>query len=355
MLLAHVGDADAQHHRHHRGKALGNGGHGQRNGYHEGLQDGGEGIVAHHQQIKDEDEHADAQHQLAERLAQLSQLALEGRLFLLGLGQHMGDLAHLRVHAGGGDDGSAAAIDHGAAHVAHIFPVAQRHLAAGQQLHRLGDGDALSGKRSLLNFQRSALQQPSIGGNGVAGLQHHHVAGHQLAALHHQLVAVPQHLAPGSGHGLERLNGGLGLALLHHAQNGVEQHHGQNDKHLREALAAERVGDGGDRRRGHEDQQHGILQLGQKALEEGGLFRLLQLVGAELGEARLRLRRRQALRRAVQLVQYLLGGEIVVVTHGDSPSSISIFLFPHNKRLIHRHGLCMSLILSGHNGRSAPG
>ena len=306
MALTHIGHADAQHHRHHGGQTLRDGGHGQRHGDHERFQNGGEGVVAHHHQIKDEDEHADAQHQLAERLAQLGQLPLERRLLLLGLGQHMGDLAHLRIHAGGGDDRLAPAVDHGAAHVAHIFPVAQRHIAAGEQLHRLGDGYALAGEGGLLDLQGGALQQPPVGGNGVAGLQHHHVAGHQLTAFHHDLMSAAQHLAFGGGHGLEGFDGGLGLALLYHAQNGVEQYHGQNDEHLGEALVAQGVGNGGNRRRGHQDQQHRVFQLGQKALEYGGLLRLLQLVGAVLGQTSLRLLRRQTLRRGVQLVQHLL-------------------------------------------------
>ena len=324
VALTHVGHADAQYHRHHGGQTLRDGGHGQRHGHHERLQNGGEGVVAHHHQIKDEDEHADAQHQLAERLAQLGQLPLEGRLLLLRLGQYMGDLAHLRVHTGGGDDRLTTAIDHGAAHVAHIFPVTQRHVAAGEQLHRLGDGDAFAGEGGLLDLQGGTLQQPPVSGDGIAGLQHHHVAGYQLAALHYELVSAAQHLALGGGHSLEGFDGGLGLTLLHHAQNGVEQHHRQNDEHLGEALVAQSVGDGGHRRRCDQDQQHGVLQLGQKALEYGGLLRLLQLVGAVLGQTRLRLLRRQPLRGGVQLVQHLLRRAVIVLVHGNSS-----FLYVH--------------------------
>ena len=334
--LAHVGDADAQHHRHHRGQPLGYRRHRQRYRHHKGAQDGGQGIVSHYHQVENKDEHADGHHQLGQRGTQLGQLPLQRRLILFRLGQHAGDLAHLRVHAGGGDDGAAAAVDHGAAHVAHVFPVAQRHVLPCQQLRRLGGGHALAGESGLLDLQRDALQQPPIGGDGVSGLQHHHIPGHQLAVLHHGLVAVPQHLAFGGGHGLERLNGGLGLALLHHAEHGVQQHHGQDDEHLREALAAESIGDGADGCGGHQHQQHGILQLRQESAQQGGLLRLLQLVGAVRCQPRRCLRRRQAQRRGVQLLQYLLGRAVVVVDHTDPP----LFAFPclsrHKKRLIHR-------------------
>ena len=315
VVLAHVGHADGQHHRHHRGQTLGNGGHRQRDGHHEGAQHGVQGELAGHYQIKNEDEHADGQHQLAHGLAQLAELALQRRLLLLRLRQHAGDLAHLGVHAGGGDDGLAAAIDHGAAHVAHVPPVAQGDVVAGQQLHRLGDGDALAGQRGLLDFHGGALQQPPVGGHGVAGLQQHHVAGHQLAVFNNGLVAAAQHLALGGGHGLQGFDGGLGLALLHHAQHRVQQHHDEDDEHLGEALAAEGVGHGGHRRRCQQDQQHGILQLGQKALEQGGLLRLLQFVGAVFGQPLRHLLLRQAGGTGAQLLQNLLRAAVVIIVH----------------------------------------
>ena len=315
VLLAHVGHADAQHHRHHRGQSLRDGRHRQGNGHHKRAQHGVQRELAGHHQVKDKDEHADAQHQLAHGLAQLVQLALQGRLLLLRLGQHTGDLAHLRVHAGGGDDCLAAAVDHRAAHVAHILPVAQGHVISGQQPHRLGDGDALAGQRRLLDLHGGALQQPSVGGHGVAGLQQHHVAGHQLAALDDHLVAVPQHLALGGGHGLQGLDGRLGLALLHHAQHRVQQHHHQDDEHLGEALAAECVGHGGHRRRCHQDQQHGVLQLRKEPLQQGGLLRLLQLIGAVLGQTFSRLRLCQTGGTGAQLLQHLLRTAVVFFFH----------------------------------------
>ena len=80
------------------------------------------------QQLYAENQHADHQHQLGQHAGQLGQLPLQGRLALLGVGQRVGDLAHLRIHAGLGDHHAAAAIDHGGAHVDHVLPVAQRHI-----------------------------------------------------------------------------------------------------------------------------------------------------------------------------------------------------------------------------------
>ena len=285
--LTHVGNADGQHHRHHRSQALGNGGHSQGNGHHEGFQNGLQGVVALHQQVKHKDKHADGQHQIGKGLAQLGQLALEGGLLLLRPGQNPGDLAHFGVHAGGGDDGATPAIDHGGAHVAHIFPVAQGHIPLGADgLGGLIHRDALAGEGGFLDFQGGGLQQPTIGGHGVSGLQQHHISGHQVGAVQHGDLAVPQHLAGGGGHGLQGLNGGLGLALLHHAQNGVQQHHRQDDDNLRQLLPGEDAGNGGHCGGGHQNQQHRVLQLLQKTLEVGDLLGLLQAVGAVLLQAR---------------------------------------------------------------------
>ena len=41
----------------------------------------------------------------------------------------VGDLAHLGIHSGAGHDHSAASVDGNAAHVAHIFSVAERNVA----------------------------------------------------------------------------------------------------------------------------------------------------------------------------------------------------------------------------------
>ena len=85
---------------------------------------------------------------------------------------------------------------------------------------------------------------------------------------------------------MQGLNGSLGLALLHHAQNGVQQHHRQDDDNLRQLLPGENAGDGGHCGGGHQNQQHRVLQLLQKTLEIGDLLGLLQAVGAVLLQAR---------------------------------------------------------------------
>ena len=138
-------------------------------------------------------------------------------------------------------------------------------------------------------------------------------------------MAVPQHLALGGGHGLQRLDGRLGLALLHHAQHRVQQHHHQDDEHLREALATEGVGHGGHRRRRQQDKQHGVLQLRQEPLQQGGFLRLLQLIGAVLLQPPGRLLFRQTGRGGTQRLQHLLRAAAVFFLH--SPSLLYRYFF----------------------------
>ena len=250
---------------------------------------------------------------------------MQRRLLLLRPGQDTGDLAHLRVHAGGGDHHAAPAVGHGGAHIGHVAAVAQGHLA-GKGLRGLGGGDAFAGEGGLLNLQGGTGQQPSVGGDRVPGLQQDDIAGYQAAALQLRDGAVPQDLAGGGGHGLQSLDGGLGLALLDHAQDGVQQHHRQDDQHLGKGLVGQVVGDGGHGRGGHEDQQHGVPQLLQKPLEQGGLGGLPQAVGAVFRQTALRLGGGQALRAALQVRQDLIGGLGIFLVHTITPLNDSAHL-----------------------------
>ena len=173
--------------------------------------------VPGHQQVEDEDKHADAQHQLAQSCAQLLQLLLQGGLLIGGRSQCTGDFAHFGVHAGAGDDGLAPAIDHGGAHIAHIFPVAQRNLlllSHAQCLQNLGNGHRLAGEGGFLDFQAGTFDDPSVCRDGITGFQNHDVSGHHLVGVQNRELALPDDFTGGGGHGLQGFNGGLRLALL---------------------------------------------------------------------------------------------------------------------------------------------
>ena len=280
--LGHLGDTDGQHHGHHSGETLRDSGYGQGNGDHEGIQYRSQTELTAHEEVEGEDEHADDEHEIGQLLAQLVQLLLQRRFLLLGLVQGGSDLAHFCLHAGFRDDGSAAAVYHGGAHVNHVLPVAERDVLGitlqVKNIDELVDGDALAGEGSLLQLQGIGGQETAVCRHRITGLQHHDVAGHQTGAGNGAVLAVADDLAAGLGHALERFNSFLCLAFLNHAQNGVQQYHHDNDEYLGHALTADIVGDCGNRCGNHQHDEHRILERLQEALEIGNFLRFLQTV-----------------------------------------------------------------------------
>ena len=307
VALGHIGHADGQHHRNHRRQALGNRGHRQRHGNHKGIDHRIQRKSARAQQLHAEDHHADAQHQPGQHPGELAELALQRGLAVLGLGQRVGDLAHLAVHAGGRDHRNAAAVSHAGTHVDHVLPVAQRHVLRlrGQvdRVDELRHRHRLARERRFLDLETGALDQPPVGRHRISRLQQHHVAHHQLLAAHDLHLAVAQHLGGRRRHLLQRLDGALGLVLLIHAQHGVDQHHGQDDDDVGEALALHHRQHAADQRRRQQDQDHRIRHLHEEALDEGILLRLGELVPAVGRKPLLRLRSGQALAATVGLFQ----------------------------------------------------
>ena len=237
---AHGCDAHGQNHGDHSRQPLGNGRHRQRHRHEKGVQRHAAAESARPEGPHRENDGADGQHQPGEGLAQPGQAALQGCLLLPGLGQRAGDAAHLGVHAGGGDHGGPPAVGHRAAHVDHVFPVAQGDVSGAAELQGFGEfghRDALAGEGGFLGLETGTFQQAAVGGDGVAGLQQHHVAHHQLFAGKHGHPPLPQHPGGGGGHGLEGLDGLLGLAFLIDAQGGVYDDHRQDDDHIGQAFA----------------------------------------------------------------------------------------------------------------------
>ena len=278
--------------------------------------------------IDAKDDDADDDNHDGEDAAELGKLHLQRRELFLGLGQGAGDLTHLGVHAGADHDGAAAAVYHGGTHVAHVLAVAERHvIGAGGELDHVGmllDRHGLAGECSLLDLHRSALEHAAVGRDGVARLEHDHIAGHELGARQVHELAVAQHLGLRRAHLLQGLESLLAFSLLDHAQHRVDD----NDEHddgdigkVRLALdhARERADDGGNDQ--HDD--HGVGHLLKEALPQRGLLGFLELVRACLGEARRRLVVAQAEVLIDTLVaEYLRRGGQVFLLHIESPPGI---------------------------------
>ena len=190
LALGHLGHAKRQHDGHDGDQALGDGSDGERDGDHKGVEQGsrvGKDVahaVADDVDAKDHD--ADDDHHNGEDTAELGELHLQRRELFLGLGQGTGDLAHLGIHAGADHDGAATAVHNGGAHVAHVLAVAERHvIGARGKLDHVGvllDRHGLAGERGLFDLHRGALEHAAVGRDGVARLEHDHVAGYELGA-----------------------------------------------------------------------------------------------------------------------------------------------------------------------------
>ena len=145
--------------------------------------------------------------------------------------QQGGDATEFGAHPGGHDHAPAAAVGDLGTRVGHVGAVAER---AGRRRRRaasicLVDRFGLAGERRLLDPQPGRLDQPKIGGHDVAGLEQHHVAGHQLdrGDLDHPAIAV----RPDRRHGepAQRGDGPLGPVLLDEPEQ-REQHHDRADR-----------------------------------------------------------------------------------------------------------------------------
>ena len=198
LALGHLGHAKRKHDGHDGDQALGDGGDSERDGDHKGIEQGSRigKDVAHAvaEDVNAKDDDADDDHHDGEDAAELGELHLQRRELFLGLGQGAGDLAHLGVHAGADHDGATTAVHDGGAHIAHVLTVAERHVVgAGGELDHVGmllDGHGLAGERGLFDLHRGALEHAAVGRNGVARLEHDHVAGHELGARQVHELAV---------------------------------------------------------------------------------------------------------------------------------------------------------------------
>ena len=235
LALGHLGHAERKDDGHDGDQALGDGGDGERDGDHKGVEQGsrvGKDVThAVTDDVDAKDHDADDDNHDGKDAAELGELHLQRRELFLGLGQGAGDLAHLGVHAGADHDGATAAVHHGGAHVAHVLAVAERHVVGARgKLNHVGmllDRHGLAGQCGLFDLHRGALEDAAVGRDRVARLEHDHIAGHELGARQVHELAVAQHLGLRRAHLLQGLESLLAFSLLDHAQHRVDD----NDEH----------------------------------------------------------------------------------------------------------------------------
>ena len=103
-----------------------------------------------------------------EDLRQRVELALQGRSRSRHGRQHLRDLAHLRLHSGGGDDHRCGPPSHGGVLEQHVRAIAERDVRVGERAGVLGNRRALARECGFLGLQGRRVHDSTIGRDKVA-------------------------------------------------------------------------------------------------------------------------------------------------------------------------------------------
>ena len=233
------------------------------------------------------DNEEEGQTPLQEKLAQLGKFLLKGRLGFVFAVEQVGDLAHFGVHTGRGNDGKCGTVGDGAAGEDHVGTVTDGSVFRYDHIRILFGGNGFAGQSGFLALEADAADEPRIGRDKVARLQPDNIAGNQLRGFDDFFLTVADDAGMGCGQTFERIQRLFGLAFLHHAHDGVEDHDQQDQQRLKELLrvALHTGNDKGDRSGGQQNQDHYILELIQKTLPVSFLLLFLQLVFSVLIQA----------------------------------------------------------------------
>ena len=129
VLFGHAHDAHGQRQRHDHRHAFGYGSNGEADRYYEAVEHRAGVKLASGDEADDEHDGAYTEYDIRKQFGQLAELTLKRRLLFLDVGEHAGDLAHFGIHAHGGHDAAAAAVDDGGTAVRHVAAVAERDSA----------------------------------------------------------------------------------------------------------------------------------------------------------------------------------------------------------------------------------
>ena len=265
VALRHVGNADGQDHRNDGGKPLGYCSNSEGDGHHEGAEHDLEIKSARSYKLHSEYDHAYAEHEPCEHLAQLSELYLQRCLPVGGLRERIGNLAHLGIHTGCAHDHGAAAVNDRRAHICHVASVAEGNvpLAVGEvyDIYKLADRHGFARQGGLFDLQACIVYYPAVRGNCVARFKQHNVADNELLAVNGDYFPAAQHLGRCRRHLLQGFYRLFGLVLLINAQNSVHNDNEENDDNICKALALRYRKHAAYRRCRKQNDYHGICKL----------------------------------------------------------------------------------------------
>ena len=163
---------------------------------------------------------------------------------MLGLGEQIGDAAHLRLLARRGDHEAAASDGNRGAREHHPRLLAEGRIEGDDGVGILERGLTLSGERGLDDAQRGILEEAAVGGNGVAGLKQRDVAGDELLGRDVGLGAVTDDGGEWRRELPQRGERALSARLLDEAENAIEQQDRQNRERFDDVALPSGDGDG---------------------------------------------------------------------------------------------------------------
>ena len=177
------------------------------------------------------------------------------------------------VAAGRDDDaGRAARHDHRAGK-GHVLAVADRRLG-GDGIGRLLRRNGLAGQRRLLGAQVLGVDETQVGRDLVAGFEKHDVAGRRDPRPECSRVSPPRTRARlRRKHVADRVERLLRPALLHEAEQRIEDDDGEDDRGV-EPQAQHQLDEAG----GEQDIDEDVVELGEEPQQRPLLLALRQAV-----------------------------------------------------------------------------
>ena len=284
VFLNHALHAESEHDGNDRRQAFGDCCNGQRNSRHKHFKNSGYRIFAVQRadnvnQTDNEYDRTDHQSEDTKVFTKLCQLLLQRGHALLFFVQQSGDLAHFGFHTGADDKRLRRTIRNRAAGMYHIKAVAQRSVLFYVVCRCFICGNRFTGKSCFITLEAGAADQTAVSGNKVTCLQFDHVAGNQMSRRNGLHLTITEHLSIGGRHVFQRFQSSFRLTLLNDTHHAVE-HDDQYDNDRLDPLSLVAIHcvvntqNNRDERRDHQDDNHNILHLIHKTLEEstGRLF-----------------------------------------------------------------------------------
>ena len=170
--LDHLADAESEGDGDDGRQAFRNGGDGKGDGVFEEFEDvladlapiaGGTCLDKGSDDADEEGDDDNDEADEAELFGQDGKLLLQRRFFVLGIGEHVGDLSHLRVHAGSDDDTGAAAVGDRAGHMADRSLVGNESVFSQDGSGIFLGGNGFSGEGGLVRLHVDGSDETDVG------------------------------------------------------------------------------------------------------------------------------------------------------------------------------------------------